>query len=189
MIKSWYCLFGLIRGGQSWQSSTEDLYSPASTGRGSNRHGASTSYSGYGNRRQDGSKSNSHYSTSSYSAYNNKDDDINSIQSREEIEDQYSQYENQGSQSWRGNNQLQSSNRKQNGGKSTSSWRQSTHYRSDRQEQRESLSRNNGGWTPLAVTDRCTGIRVSPFAVPGIDEWCANNCAKGYCPETHCVCT
>lgn len=26
-------------------------------------------------------------------------------------------------------------------------------------------------------------------AVPGMDTWCQQNCAQGYCPQTHCICS
>lgn len=29
---------------------------------------------------------------------------------------------------------------------------------------------------------------VPPYESPDMDEWCKENCALGYCPETHCIC-
>ncbi|KAL7644446.1 UNVERIFIED_CONTAM: hypothetical protein RMT77_005278 [Armadillidium vulgare] len=35
----------------------------------------------------------------------------------------------------------------------------------------------------------CKGVnKGSAFWVPGIDQWCQENCSKGYCPKTHCIC-
>ncbi|KAB7506579.1 hypothetical protein Anas_00280 [Armadillidium nasatum] len=35
----------------------------------------------------------------------------------------------------------------------------------------------------------CKGVnKGSPFWVPNLDQWCQDNCSKGYCPKTHCIC-
>ncbi|XP_042876060.1 uncharacterized transmembrane protein DDB_G0289901-like [Penaeus japonicus] len=35
----------------------------------------------------------------------------------------------------------------------------------------------------------CRGVPPgSPNWVPGLDQWCVQNCAAGYCPEAQCVC-
>jgi len=38
------------------------------------------------------------------------------------------------------------------------------------------------------TTASCTGLKGSPYTVPGMDAWCRTNCAAGYCPVTHCQC-
>jgi len=42
-------------------------------------------------------------------------------------------------------------------------------------------------WAPVGGPS-CRALRGSPFLVPGLDDWCRENCANGYCPHTHCVC-
>ncbi|XP_063614390.1 uncharacterized transmembrane protein DDB_G0289901-like isoform X2 [Penaeus indicus] len=46
-----------------------------------------------------------------------------------------------------------------------------------------------GGWGGANGGNGCKGIPPgSPNWVPGLDQWCAQNCAAGYCPEAQCVC-
>jgi len=45
-----------------------------------------------------------------------------------------------------------------------------------------------GSWAPVPSGPSCRALRGSPFLVPGLDDWCRENCSNGYCPHTHCVC-
>lgn len=47
---------------------------------------------------------------------------------------------------------------------------------------------SSSSWRPVPTGPNCRGRRGSPYAVPGIDDWCLQNCARGYCPQTHCSC-
>lgn len=45
------------------------------------------------------------------------------------------------------------------------------------------------GWGGASGGSGCKGVPPgSPNWVPGLDQWCAQNCAAGYCPEAQCVC-
>ncbi|XP_047489896.1 protein RNA-directed DNA methylation 3-like [Penaeus chinensis] len=45
------------------------------------------------------------------------------------------------------------------------------------------------GWGGASGGNECKGIPPgSPNWVPGLDQWCAQNCRAGYCPEAQCVC-
>ncbi|XP_037791095.1 keratin, type II cytoskeletal 2 epidermal-like [Penaeus monodon] len=45
------------------------------------------------------------------------------------------------------------------------------------------------GWGGANGGSGCKGVPPgSPNWVPGLDQWCAQNCPTGYCPEAQCVC-
>lgn len=51
---------------------------------------------------------------------------------------------------------------------------------------RQTLGDATSTWRPVA--GNCRGVRDSPHFVPGIDSWCRDNCSRGYCPPSHCIC-
>ncbi|KAG7164739.1 hypothetical protein Hamer_G005146 [Homarus americanus] len=66
------------------------------------------------------------------------------------------------------------------------------HSRGGASRGRESMGRDQGltRFGPGSRGRGCRSVqRGSPHWVPGLDTWCANNCAAGNCPSNQCICS